>query len=628
MAQAAVLARRPLGDYWALHRWSIEDREGFWALVAKFTGVMFRTPAAAVLRDGHRMPGAVWFDGAELNYAENILRRRDDHAAIVFRDESGRRETLSFAELERQVAGVAAGFLQRGIRPGDRIAGVLPNHPAAVVAALASARVGAIWSSCSPDFGESGILDRLRQTRPRLLIAADGYRYGGKPFDVRGKIAAVAAELPSVERVFVLPFLDSSPEISAIRAAEPWASLLRAGSEDAFASLPFQHPLYILFSSGTTGAPKCIVHGAGGTLLQHLKEHVLHGDLGPADTIFQFTTCGWMMWNWLLSALGTGATIVLYDGSPFYPDPGALWRMAAEEGVTVFGSSASYLTALEKTAIEPGKLFDLARVRLLLSTGSPLLPESFDYVYRAVSPTLQLSSISGGTDLISCFALGSALLPVHRGEIQAPGLGMAVDIFDEQGASMPRGRGELVCTRAFPSMPIGFWNDEDGSRYLRAYFERFPGVWTHGDYAERTEHGGLIIHGRSDATLNPGGVRIGTAEIYRPLAAVPEVLESIAIGQDWRGGTRVVLFVVLREGASLDEPLLRRIREAIRAGASPRHVPSKILAVADLPRTRSGKLSELAVRAAVHGETIQNAEALANAQCLAAFRTMSELQTD
>ena len=625
MAFAARRTGREFPDYARLHRWSVAHREEFWPLVAEFTGLQFRRPAERILADADRMPGARWFPGAELNFAEHLLRCREARPAIISRGEDGTRQELSFAALRALVGSLAAALSETGVAPGDRVAGFLPNQPAAVVAMLASASIGAVWSSCSPDFGVAGVLDRFGQIGPKVLLTADGYRYGGKEFDSRAIAAEVARRCPSIRRVVVVPFLVSRPGIDSIPNAVRWDDFLGPPVEPQFAALPFDHPLYVLFSSGTTGAPKCIVHGTGGTLLQHLKEHALHTDLGPGDRLFYFTTCGWMMWNWQVSALASGSAIVLYDGSPFHPDPGALWRLAEEEGVTVFGTSAKYLAALEKSAYRPGRAFGLNALRTMLSTGSPLAPESYDFVYRDVKADVHLASISGGTDIVSCFALGNRLLPVYRGELQSPGLGMAVEIYDEQGRPMPAGKGDLVCTRAFPSMPLGFWHDADGSAYRRAYFERFPGAWTHGDYAERTSHGGFVIHGRSDATLNPGGVRIGTAEIYRAVETLPEIVEALAIGQAWQGDTRIVLFLVLRAGATLSEALAERIRATIRRDLTPRHVPARIVAVPELPRTRNGKLSELAVRAVVHGEPVTNTEALANPAALEFFRNRPEL---
>jgi acetoacetyl-CoA synthetase len=632
-AEAEQRSGRRLETTAALHAWSLEDRAGFWSLVWDFCGVIGER-GEPVLERAERMPGARWFGDARLNFAENLLRRRDDATAVVFRDETGARRQLTFAELHREVAHAAAALRAEGIVAGDRVAAILPNVPEALVAMLATASLGAIWSSCSPDFGAAGVVDRFGQIEPRVLFAVDGYRYGGKPFETLSRLPAILAELPSVRRCVVLPSLegtDTSANERALRAipnATSWSAFLgraRGADDLPFARLPFDHPLYVLYSSGTTGKPKCIVHGAGGTLLQHLKEHRLHVDLGRDDRLFYFTTCGWMMWNWLVSGIASEAGLVLYDGSPSHPDPGALFRMADEEGVTVFGTSAKFLDAVARSGTVPAVEASLARLRCVLSTGSPLAPEGFDFVYEKVKPDVHLASISGGTDIVSCFVLGDPTAPVWRGEIQCAGLGMQVAVLDEAGRPLHGEPGELVCTAAFPSMPIGFWNDPDGARYRAAYFGRYPGAWHHGDWIRETPHGGYVISGRSDAVLNPGGVRIGTSELYRAVEAVEGVVEALAVGQEWEGDVRVVLFVVLRASTSLDEALVRRIRAAIREQASPRHVPARILAVPDLPRTRSGKITELAVRELVHGRPVKNVEALANPEALEHFRHREEL---
>lgn len=615
-----------LPDYDALRCWSIDHPQDFWELVAGFCGAQFDREADSILDRGDRMPGARWFSGARLNHAKHLLGEVSDRPAIVFHDERGRRRMLTRRQLHLEVARVAAGLRALGVVPGDRVAGFVANCPEAVIAALAAGSVGAIWSSCSPDFGVAGVVDRLGQVAPRVLFAVDGYSWSGKLLDTRAVVADVAAQLPGLARVVVIGFLEDRPELSSIPGACHFEDFGDRQAAPAFESLPFEHPLAIVFSSGTTGKPKCIVHGAGGVLLQHLKEHVLHTDIGSDDVVFYYTTCGWMMWNWLLGALAVGATIVLYDGSPAHPKADVLWRIAGQEGITVFGTSARYLAALEKRNCQPRLVADLGRLRTVLSTGSPLAPESYDYVYREISPDVLLASISGGTDILSCFALGNPMLPVYRGELQCPGLGMAVAVFDESGGACDVGqRGELVCTRPFPSMPVGFWNDADGRRYHKAYFARFPGVWAHGDYAEITAHGGVVIHGRSDAVLNPGGVRIGTAEIYRQVERLDEVVESLAIAQPWRGDERIVLFVVLREGLILDDVLRGRIKDEIRSNTTPRHVPAKILQVVEMPRTRSGKLVELAVTAVVRGEAVQNTLAIANPEALEGFRNRPEL---
>jgi acetoacetyl-CoA synthetase len=617
-----------LPDFDALYRWSVEQPEVFWPSVWELGQVVASRKWDRVLDRPDAMPGARWFPGARLNFAENLLRRDDEDPALLFRGEGGERSTLSFRELRAQVGAMAAWMQSAGVRPGDRVAGLMPNRPETVVAMLAAASLGAVWSSASPDFGADGVVDRFGQIAPRVLIGIDGYYYDGKVIDIRPKLAEVVQRIPSLQRVVLVPWVSDGLDDDALPCpldvfpgllAEHWGSPLPA------AQLPFEHPLYILFSSGTTGRPKCIVHGAGGTLLQHLKELMLHTDLSAGDRFFYYTTCGWMMWNWLVSGLAVGATLVLFDGSPFFPDPGVLWDLAEEEGVTVFGASAKYLAAIEKAGLKPREGRDLSRLRTLLSTGSPLAPESFDYVYRHVAPDVLLASISGGTDIVSCFALGNPLLPVYRGELQCRGLGLAVEVFDARGRSVVGQRGELVCTRPFPSMPLGFWDDPDDSRYQAAYFDRFPGVWTHGDFAELTPRGGLVIYGRSDTVLNPGGVRIGTAEIYRVVEGVEAVLESAAVAQDWEGDQRILLLVVLRPGRALDDGLRDDIRRRIRSRLSPRHVPARILQVEEIPRTRSGKIVELAIRDIIHGREVKNREALANPQALEAIAALPDL---
>ncbi len=609
-------------DYAALHAWSVDDPGAFWTALCDFCDVDFVTPATEVLPNPGSIRDAGWFTGARLNYAAHQLRHRGAGPALVFCGEDGTRREVSRDELRCAVAGVAAALRESGVAEGDRVAAYLPNCLEAIIAMLATASIGAVWSSCSPDFGVRGVLDRFGQIAPKVLFAADGYHYNGKRIDSLPSVEQIVAGIPSIASTVIVPFLGSG-ETGGWRAWDDF----RASDVDepAFTPVAFDHPLFILYSSGTTGVPKCIVHGHGGTLLQHLKEHVLHTDVGEGDRLFYFTTCGWMMWNWLASGLATGATLLLFDGSPFFRDGRGLWEIAERERVSVFGTSAKYLSALEKAGVRPKDEFSLPALRSVLSTGSPLAPSSFDYVYDAIGDDLLLASIAGGTDIISCFLLGNPLLPVHRGELQCKGLGMAVAIFDDDGREVTGERGELVCTRPFPSAPVGFWNDADGSRYRAAYFERFPGIWAHGDFAEQMPSGGFVIHGRSDAVLNPGGVRIGTAEIYRQVEKLDEIIESIAIGQRWDDDVRVVLFVVLREGVQMDDALRDRIRKTIRQNATPRHVPAKIVAVPEIPRTRSGKIVELAVRAVVHGDPVRNTEALANPEALEHFRAVPEL---
>jgi acetoacetyl-CoA synthetase len=615
-----------LNNYPAFYRWSIDHPEQFWRSVWTFAEVRGER-GARTLVDGGKMPGARFFPDGRLNFAENLLRRRDSGDAIVFWGEDKVQRRVLYAELYEQVSRLAQALRAAGVAPGDRVAGYFPNMPEAIAAMLATAAIGGIWSSCSPDFGVQGVLDRFGQIEPKVLFTADGYWYNGKAVPVLDKVRDIAAGLPSVQRVVVVPYLDPAPDVSAVPNAQRLADFLsESAAEDIrFASMPFNHPLCILYSSGTTGVPKCIVHGAGGTLLKHLCEHQLHSDVQPGDRLFYFTTCGWMMWNWLASGLASEATLLLYDGSPFARGGNILFDYADAEGMTHFGTSAKFIDAAAKVALEPMKTHKLARLRAILSTGSPLAPEAFDYIYGRVKKDVCLASIAGGTDLIGCFVLGNPVLPVWRGEIQCRGLGMAVDVFDDAGKPVRGAKGELVCTRPFPSMPVGFWNDPDGRKYRAAYFERFPNVWCHGDYVELTEHDGMVIYGRSDAVLNPGGVRIGTAEIYRQVEKLEEVVESLVIGQDWDRDVRVVLFVRLRDGLQLDDALVAKIRQQIRSNTTPRHVPSKILQVADIPRTKSGKIVELAVRNVVHGRPVKNVEALANPEALDQFRERAEL---
>jgi acetoacetyl-CoA synthetase len=621
--QAARVSGRAMSGYADLHDWSIEEPAAFWNLVWHFTDVRASQPPTAILTNAGQLPGARWFEGARLNFAENLLRFDDDRPALIALLETGERREISCAELRRETAQVAA-WLGAHIDPGDRVAGWLPNVPEAVTAMLATTSLGGVWSSCSPDFGAEGALDRFGQIEPKVLFACGGYHYNGKLISTVDKVRQVAERIPSIRAIV---WISVTGEDLMESDGVAYASLLEGDHDLAFTQRAFDDPLYVMYSSGTTGKPKCIVHGIGGTLIQHLKEHQLHTDLRRDDRLFYFTTCGWMMWNWLVSGLATGATLVLYDGSPFHPGPEALLDMAEQEHVTVFGVSARYIAALQKTSLKPMETHDLSALRAILSTGSPLTHEGFRYVYGHVKQDVLLASISGGTDIISCFVLGNPTLPVWEGEIQCRGLGMAVDVVDDGGRPVTGEKGELVCTRPFPSCPIGFWNDADGAKFRAAYFQRFPGIWAHGDFAEVTEHDGFVIHGRSDAVLNPGGVRIGTAEIYRQVEHVDAVLESLCVGQEWEGDTRVVLFVVMRPGRELDEALAQQIRQRIRQHASPRHVPARIVQVADIPRTLSGKIVELAVRDTIHGRPVQNTSALANPEALDLYRNLAELES-
>jgi len=618
-------------NYPAFYRWTIDRPEQFWESLWKFAGVRASSKGSRVLVNGDKMPGALWYPDARMNFAENLLRRRDASTAIVFWGEDKVRRSVTHRELYDQVSRMARALRELGVKPGDRVAAYLPNMPEAAAAMLAAASIGATFSTSSPDFGAQGVLDRFGQIGPAVLFAADGYFYNGREIDSLDKVREIAAKLPSLKRVVIVPYVSDRPDVSGIANAQRLDEFIAgpAAGDIRFEQLPFDHPQYILFSSGTTGVPKCIVHGAGGTLLKHLCEQQLHTDIKPGDRLFFFTTLGWMMWNWLVSALGSGATLLLYDGSPFVRSGKILFDYADAEGMTHLGTSAKFIDAIAKAGVEPVRTHKLEHLRTVLSTGSPLAPEGFDYVYRAVKRDVCLSSISGGTDICGCFVLGNPILPVWRGEIQGAALGLKVEVFDDKGRSVKGEKGELVCTKPFPSLPIGFWNDSDGSKYHAAYFGRYPGVWTHGDWCEITQHDGMIIYGRSDAVLNPGGVRIGTAEIYRQVEQLEEVVESLVIGQSWPPGeisdVRVVLFVKLREGLMLDEALAARIRNQIRANTTPRHVPAKIVQVPDIPRTKSNKIVELAVRNVVHGEPVKNLEALANPEALEYFRNRPEL---
>jgi acetoacetyl-CoA synthetase len=615
----------PVPDYPALHRWSIEFPEHFWSAVWDFCEVRAQTRATQVVEDGNRMPGARWFIDARLNYAENLLRRDDDAPAIIFRNERGERRQLSWLELRRETARIADGLRAAGVKPGDRVAGYLPNMPETVIAMLATTSLGAVWSSCSPDFGLSGVLDRFGQIAPKVLFAADGYRYAGKTLDCMATVRAAKEKISSIERVVLVPYVNEHPAIDTIDKAVMFAAFGDRAAALSFEQLPFEHPAFILYSSGTTGVPKCIVHGGGGALLQQLKEHALHSDMGPDDCYFYYTTTGWVMWNALASGLSTGATIVLFDGAPLQPDPRVLWRLAHDERVTIFGTSPRFLVACEQAGIRPRREFELAALRTVISTGAPLNPPSYRYVYREVKADVLLASISGGTDLMACFGGGCPIQPVYEGELQALSLGMKTEVFDDNGKPLQGEQGELVCSAPFPSVPIGLWGDTDGSRLRATYFARYPNVWWHGDLATITARGGLIVHGRSDTVLNPGGVRIGTAEIYRQIEKIEEVAESIAISQQWQGDVRIVLFVRLREGLTLDDDLREKIRNTLRTNTTPRHVPSRIVQAPDLPRTINGKLVELAVREVVHGRAVKNLDALANPQALDFFKDLPEL---
>lgn len=612
-----------------LHAFSIRETEAFWSKAWDFLGIIGERGDGPVFKPGERFEYAKFFESARLNYAENLLRKNDDSPALIFWGENKIKRTLSWADLNAAVSRAQQAFRALGIREGDRVAALMPNMPESIVGFLAAASLGATWSSASPDFGVTGVLDRFGQIAPKLLIACDGYYYNGKTIPIGDKVSGIIEKLPSVERALIVPYLgDQDAILKKPGKAQSWEDALGAfeARPVEFTRLPFSHPVFILFSSGTTGTPKCIVHSAGGVLIQLMKEQQLHCDLREGERLFYFTTLGWMMWNWLVAGLASGATLVLYDGSPFHPSGNILFDYADEAQIDIFGTSAKWIDSVKKAGLRPKDTHKLSSVRMITSTGSPLAPESFDFVYEAIKSDVHLASIAGGTDLCSCFVLGNPLSPVYRGEIQGPGLGMAVDVFDDQGKHLPSGKGELVCTKPFTSMPIGFLNDPGGKKYHSTYFERYPGVWHHGDFAEWTEHGGIIMQGRSDATLNPGGVRIGTAEIYRQVEQLEEVKEAIVIGQDWDNDVRVVLFVVLADGLTLDEELSQKIKTKIRTGASPRHVPARILQVADIPRTKSGKITEIAVRDIVRGREVKNKEALANPQALDYFKDLEELR--
>ncbi|MDD2466552.1 MAG: acetoacetate--CoA ligase [Desulfobulbus sp.] len=618
-------------NYDELYDWSVSELAAFWSEFWQYAGIIASQPYDEVIDDPSKMPGAQWFRGARLNFAENLLRYRDDQTALIFRGEDAIRKTLSYAELYREVAKVAAALRLVGVEIGDRVVGFLPNMPESIIAMLAATAIGAIWSSCSPDFGTKGVLDRFGQTRPKVLFTADGYFFKGRPIDSLERIGGIISHLPSLEKIVVVPYISESPDLGALgERALHWQDFIANNGNNSpeidFAQLPFSHPVYIMYSSGTTGLPKCMVQSAGGVLINQLKEQLLHTDVKREDTLFYFTTCGWMMWNWLVAGLGVGATLVLYDGNPFHPAPDALWKMAEEEKISVFGTSAGYIAALKKAGVRPKEIVDLGPLRALLSTGSPLSREDFHFTYTAIKADMQLASISGGSDLNGCFALGNPMGAVFEGELQCRGLGMKVFAYNEDGKTVVGQQGELVCTAPFPSMPIYFWDDADGAKYRAAYFHSFPGIWTHGDYVEVTNRGGLIIYGRSDATLNPGGVRIGTAEIYRIMEQIDGVDDSVVIGQRWNNDVRVVLFVKLSEGSELNPMLEQKIRTEIGQGASPRHVPAKIVQVEDIPYTLNMKKVEMAVHKIVHGKEVTNKDALKNPEVLLLFADLPQLQ--
>ncbi len=617
-------------EYDSLYRWSVDNISDFWTTMWDFSGIIASAPYQEVIDDLNTMPGAKWFTGARLNFAENLLRFRDDQVAIVFKGEDQTTTYLTYAELYHEVARLTEALKKTGVQPGDRVVGFMPNMPQAIIAMLAAVSTGAVWSSCSPDFGIKGVLDRFGQIRPKVLFTANGYSFKGKKINSLERIADILKELPSIEKVVVVPYTHQAPNIADVPKAILYHDYIAPESDldIAFAQLPFDHPLYIMYSSGTTGLPKCMVQSAGGILIHHLKELMLHTDLKRQDTIFYFTTCGWMMWNWLASSLAVGATLVLFDGNPFHPQPGALWEMAQDEKVTVFGTSAGYIAALQNAGVKPGKTYDLAPLRALLSTGSPLSIEGFDFIYQEVKSDLQLASISGGTDLNGCFALGNPMAPVYAGELQCRGLAMKVEAFDDSGRSVVGQQGELVCTRPFPSMPIYFWDDPDGTKYHKAYFDVYPNVWRHGDFIEINARGGVVIYGRSDATLNPGGVRIGTADIYRLLEQVDEIEDSVVVGQDWKSDVRIVLFVKMAPNSQLTEALQNKIRKLIRENASPRHVPSKIINIPAVPYTLNMKKVELAVKKMIEGKPVLNRDALSNPEALNYYKDLPELQED
>ncbi len=629
LAAFMAVCGRAGADYPTFWRWSVDHPEQFWDALWDFTGVI-GDKGGRILKDPHRMTGAQYYPDGTLNYAQNMLRRNDSAPAMIFRDEPGRERTVSYTDLQAQVSLWQQALKNAGVKKGDRVAAFMPNMPETIIACLATASLGAIWSSASPDFGVQGIIDRFGQIEPTVFIAVDGYFYGGKTLDCLAKIKDVQPHLPGLKKTVIVPFVNDAPDVGGLSDAVTLDDFLKpfAPAAVAYEQVPFNHPLFIMFSSGTTGIPKCIVHGHGGTLLQHLKEHRFQCDIKKDDKVFYFTTCGWMMWNWLVSALASEATLLLFDGNPFHPDGNILWDFTSKHGAMLFGTSAKYIDAMKVNGVHPMDTHDLSALKVVTSTGSPLVHESFDFVYNHIKKDVHLASISGGTDIVSCFVLGNPISPVYRGEIQGAGLGMAMEVLDDDGTPIPpgAGSGEMVCVKPFPSMPVMFWNDPDNAKFHGAYFERFENIWCHGDWIERTAHGGFIIHGRSDATLNPGGVRIGTAEIYRQVEQVPDVVESIAVGQDWDGDVRIILFVRLTPGVTINDSLIDTIKKQIRNGASPRHVPSKIIQVTDIPRTKSGKITELAVRDVIHGRKVKNVEALANPEALDIYRDLPALR--
>jgi acetoacetyl-CoA synthetase len=617
-----------LNTYHDLQKWSVNNIPNFWALIWEFGEVRASVPYESVVTNLDDMLGVTWFPGARLNFAENLLRYRDDRTALIFRGEGQEAVRLTYAQLYDKVARLAEALRQSGVKVGDRIAGFMPNMIETVIAMLAATSLGAIWSSCSPDFGVKGILDRFQQIEPKILFTANGYSYNGRVFDSLERVSSVLGEIPSVEKVIVVPYTDTSPDISQIPNSVLFNDYIsvRPESEIQFEQLPFDHPIYIVYSSGTTDKPKCVVHRAGGILIQHLKELILNTDMKRDDTIFYFTTCGWVMWNWLVSSLTQGASIILYDGSPFFPDETTLFKLVKDENTSIWGTSPRYLATIEKAGIRPDEQYDLPNLKTMISTGSPLSIENYQFVYRYIKPDIFLNNISGGTEAIACFGIGNPVSPIYAGEMQGLGLGMDVQVFDDEGKSITELEGELVCTKPFPSMPLKFWNDDNNQKYRSTYFEMYPNVWRHGDNARITNNGGLIISGRSDATLKPGGVRIGTAEIYRQVETVEEIQDCLVIGQEWDNDVRIILFVKLNEGVEFNEALIQKVRNVIRNNASPRHIPAKIIPVADIPYTVNGKKVELAVRNIIHGKPVQNIDALANPDALELYKNLKELQ--